>query len=63
MRIKVHVELITDWEESKTIDACEFIRPMKEFSAETVGLCRDDGKKLLQTVQQHVVAAPTWEMG
>ncbi len=62
MRVKIRVEVITDWGESSTIEACEFVRPMKEFSAETVGLSLDDGKKLLQTLQQHVVAAQTWEM-
>lgn len=35
---------------------------MTEFTAETVGLSLDDGKRLLQTVQQHVVAAQAWEM-
>jgi lipopolysaccharide assembly protein A len=56
MRIKIHVGLITDGEESTTVEACEFARPMKEFAAETVGLCLGDGKKLLQAVQQHVQA-------
>ena len=27
MKIKVHVELITDWDEATTIEACEFDRP------------------------------------
>ena len=62
MRIKIHVELITDWQEATTVEACEFARPMTEFATETVGLSLDDGKRLLQTVQQHVVAAQTWEM-
>src|SRR5689334_4347480 len=42
MRIKIHVELITDWEEASTVEACEFARPMTEFAAETVGLLLDD---------------------
>jgi hypothetical protein len=54
MKVKIHVELITDWGESRTVEACEFARPMTEFSAETVGLSLDDGKKLLHAVQQHV---------
>lgn len=62
MKIKIHVELITGWDESTTLEACEFVRPMQAFSAETVGLSLDDGKKLLQTVQQHLVTAQTWEM-
>jgi hypothetical protein len=62
MKVKIHVELITDWGESRTVEACEFARPMTEFSAETVGLSLDDGKKLLQTVQQHVVESQTWEL-
>lgn len=37
MKVKVHVELITDWGESRTVETCEFARPMTEFSAETVG--------------------------
>ncbi len=41
MRIKIHVELITDWEEATTVEACEFARPMTEFAAETVGLSLD----------------------
>jgi hypothetical protein len=62
MRVKIHVELITDWEEATIVEACEFARPMTEFTAETIGLSLDDGKRLLQTVQQHVVAAQTREM-
>ena len=62
MRIKIHVELITDWDETITVKAGEFARPMTEFTAETVGLSLTDGKRLLQTVQQHVVAAQMWEM-
>ncbi len=62
MRIKIHVELITDWEETINLEACEFARPMTEFTAETVGLSLDDGKRLLQAVQQHVVAGQMWEM-
>jgi hypothetical protein len=62
MKVKIHVELITDWGESRTVEACEFARPMREFSAETVGLSLDDGKKLLQTLQQHVVESQTWEL-
>jgi hypothetical protein len=46
--------MITDWGESRTVEACGFTRPMREFSAETVGLSLDDGKKLLQTVHRHV---------
>jgi hypothetical protein len=48
MKIKIHVELITDWDESTTVEACEFVRPMKDFGTETVGLSLDDGKRLLQ---------------
>lgn len=62
MKVKIHVELITDWGESRTVEACEFARPMTEFSAETVGLSLDDGKKLLHAVQQHVVESQTWEL-
>ena len=62
MRIRIHVELITDWDETITVEACDFARPMTEFTAETVGLSLSDGKRLLQTVQQHVVAAQMWEM-
>jgi hypothetical protein len=40
VRIKVHVELITDSGDSTTIEACEFGRPLKEFGADSVGLCR-----------------------
>ena len=43
MKVKIHVELITDWGESTTVETCEFTRPMREFSAETVGLSLDDG--------------------
>ena len=57
MKIKIHVELVTDWQEAINLEACEFARPMTEFTAETVGLSLDDGKRLLQAVQQHVVAA------
>ncbi len=35
---------------------------MTDFGAETIGLSLEDGKSLLHTVQQHVVAAQTWEM-
>ena len=35
---------------------------MKEFAAQTIGLSLDDGKTLLQTIQQHVVTAQTWEI-
>ena len=62
MRVKIYVELITDWGKSTTIEACEFARPMTDFGAETLGLSLEDGKSLLQAVQQHVVAAQTWEM-
>jgi hypothetical protein len=62
MKVKIHIELITDWGKSKTVEACEFFRPMTEFSAETVGLSLDDGKKLLHAVQQHVVESQTWEL-
>ena len=54
MRVKIHIELITDWDESTTIEACEFSRPMTGFGAETLGLSLEDGKVLLQAVQQHV---------
>jgi len=53
MRIKIHVELITDWEETINLEAGEFARPMTEFT---------DGKRLLQAVQQHVVAGQMWEL-
>jgi hypothetical protein len=62
MRIKIHVELITDWEETITVEACEVARPMTEFTAETIGLSLIDGKRLLQAVQQHVIAAQIGEM-
>jgi len=62
VRIKIHVELITDWEETITVEACKFARPMAEFTAETVGLSLTDGKRLLQAVQQHVVAAQVRKM-
>ena len=38
MRIKIHVELVTDWDETITVEAGEFARPITEFTAETVGL-------------------------
>jgi hypothetical protein len=62
VRVKIHIELITDWDESTTIEACEFSRPMTGFGAGTLRLSLEDGKVLLQAVQQHVVAAQTWEM-
>ena len=58
MRVKIHVDLITDWENA-TVETCEFTRPMTQFAAKTVGLSLDDGKRRLQTVQQRVVAAET----
>ncbi len=53
---------MADWDESTTTVVCEFARPMTDFSAETIGLSLEDGKSLLHAVQQHVVAAQTWEI-
>ena len=61
MRIKIHVELITDSEETTTVEAASRSADAGVLR-ETVGLSLTDGKRLLQAVQQDVIGAQMWEM-
>jgi len=63
MKVVIRVELIAEWGESTTTEVCEFNRPASQVGPETIGLSLEDGKQLLQAVQQQVVAAQAWEVG
>ena len=57
----MRVELTTDWGEVTQVEIEELARPACQLQADTVGLSLQDGKRLLERVQQAVVQLQAYE--
>src|SRR3712207_5345248 len=58
MRIVLRVELPTDWGERRQLDVENIDRPARELQADRVELSLQDGKRLLERLQQEDVRTP-----
>jgi lysyl-tRNA synthetase class I len=61
MKVIVRVQVVTDWGEVSEVDVAEVQRPSREFESKTLGLSLDDGKQIMQRLQQTVASAQTDE--
>ncbi len=62
MKVVVRAQLITDWGEVSDIVVAEVGRPAIAFDANTLGLSLNDGKRILQQLQQVFAAAQADEL-
>lgn len=51
MKIVVRVELTTDWGEVTRVEIETLARPARHLQADTVGLCLQHGKRVLERLQ------------
>src|SRR5271154_2633686 len=62
MKIILRAQLVTDWGDVTEVDVAEFHRPAAALNADTLGLSLNDGKALLQKLQQTIAGAQTAEL-